>query len=402
MAAKLPIIYIFGTEGISLRSSPTPPETETAELECHCFPNDRDLESLLVRQKPHVLISVGDIKDFPFLLAAPFEIRRRWLHYPDLNDLDKIGSDAFYCYMAVCIDKRSEEPLVSIFTPAYRSGSRFIRALNSVLAQHYTNWEWVVWDDSDDDGATAGMIRQLAGKDQRITLITPQAHSGVIGEVKYNACMASHGDILVEFDHDDEFTPDALIHVVNAWRKYPECGFFYSDFAEVDARMQPLRYPDGWGYGYGSYRNENYRGTVLTVANAPNINAKTIRGLIAAPNHLRAWRRDIYLSLGGHNRLLHVADDMDLMIRTFLVTRMLRIPKLCYLQYQEGDNTQRIRNKDIQRHVRWLKWKYDAQIHERFVALGVDDWIWNEQEKYSDLATPNPPVEPAASLIAAD
>ena len=41
MAAKLPIVYIFGAEGISLRSSPTPPETETAELECHCFPNDR-------------------------------------------------------------------------------------------------------------------------------------------------------------------------------------------------------------------------------------------------------------------------------------------------------------------------------------------------------------------------
>ena len=116
MVAKLPIVYIFGAEGVALRSSPTPPETETAEFECHCFPNDRELESLHVRQRPHVLISIVDIKDFPFLLAAPFEIRRRWLHYPDLNDLDKIGSDAFYCYMAVCIDKRSEQPLVSIFT----------------------------------------------------------------------------------------------------------------------------------------------------------------------------------------------------------------------------------------------------------------------------------------------
>jgi len=402
MVARLPIVCIFGAEGITLRSSPVPPANETAELECHCFADDADLELILIRHNPHVLITIGKESDFPFLLAAPFEIRRRWLHYADLDNLEKIGADAFLCYIAVCIDKRPEQPLVSIFTPAYRTGSRFIRAFNSVAAQSYKNWEWVIWDDSDDDGETAGMIGEHAAKNHRIKLIRPQFHSGIIGEVKYNACMASRGDILVELDHDDELTPDALLHVVNASRKYPQCGFFYSDFAEVDAEMKPLRYPDGWGYGYGSYRNEIYRGRTFLVAEAPNINAKTIRGLVAAPNHLRAWRRDTYLSVGGHNRLLHIADDMDLLIRTFLVTTMLKIPKLCYLQYQEGGNTQRARNKDIQRHVRFLNWKYDARVHDRFVKLGVDDWIWNEKEHYADFTVANPLVEPSASIIVRD
>lgn len=369
----MPIVYIFGAEDIQLASDPHPHETETAEMECHCFPDDCNLEALLVERRPHVLISIGNLDDFRHLDAAPFEIRRRWLHYQDAGDLGKIGADAFYCYIAMCLDKRHEEPLVSIFTPAYRSESRFLRAFYSVKAQHYRNWQWVIWDDSDDDGATASMIQSFIGDDHRIRLIEPHRHSGVIGEVKYNACMATRGDILVELDHDDELTPDALVNVVDAWRKHPDCGFYYSDFAEVDTDMRPLRYPDGWGHGFGSYREETYRGAVLAVANAPPINPKTIRGLVAAPNHLRAWRRDVYMSLGGHKRELAIADDMDLMIRTFLVTGMHHIPKLCYLQYQDGSNTQRIRNKDIQRHVRWLAWKYDAEIRERFKALGIAD-----------------------------
>jgi hypothetical protein len=106
------------------------------------------------------------------------------------------------------------------------------------------------------------------------------------------------------------------------------------------------------------------------------------------------------MNIGGHNRMLPIADDMELMIRTFLATIMVRIPRLCYLQFQDGTNTQRSRNSDIQRHVRYLKWKYDRRIHDRFVELGVDDWVWNESEQYSDLSAPNPLIEPFASIIA--
>src|SRR5262245_57135229 len=110
----LPLVYIFGAEGVTLRSSPEIPENETTELECICFANDRGLDILLLRM-PHVIVSIGDLKDFPNLNAAPFEVRRRWLHYPDLSDIDRIGAQVFYCYMAVCLDKRLDEPLVSIF-----------------------------------------------------------------------------------------------------------------------------------------------------------------------------------------------------------------------------------------------------------------------------------------------
>jgi len=44
---------------------------------------------------------------------------------------------------------------------------------------------------------------------------------------------------------------------------------------------------------------------------------------------------------------------------------------------------------------------YDRRIHERFIELDVDDWIWNDQRGCSDFTLPNPLVEPVASLLAA-
>jgi glycosyltransferase involved in cell wall biosynthesis len=48
--------------------------------------------------------------------------------------------------------------LVTVFTPAYKSGGKIQRAFRSLRQQTYANWEWVIVDDSDDDGRTFKML----------------------------------------------------------------------------------------------------------------------------------------------------------------------------------------------------------------------------------------------------
>jgi len=395
----LPTVCIFGAKDIKLKSSPIEYPTETTELDCHCFDNDRGLEEVINAHRPHVIMTFGVMESFKNLMAAPMDVRRRWLHYPSVYDLDELGVSAFNCYLSVCLTKSELEPLVSVITPTYKTGTRILRPMLSLMAQQYANWEWIAVDDSDDNGETMNALRSFAEMDHRIKPVKPERHSGVIGEVKRMACALSEGEIIVELDHDDELTPDCLLNIVKAHRRYPEAGFFYTDCAEVDTDMNPLSYCDGWGFGYGSYRDEVYKNKLLKVTNAANINPKSIRHLVAAPNHARAWTRKAYSDIGGYNGLLHVADDFDLMVRTFLHTKMVRIPRLGYIQYIEnGCNTQRIRNADIQRHVRYLMGIYDQKIHDRFVELGLDDFVWNGA--YSDFSVVNPEIEPVASLIA--
>ena len=93
-------------------------------------------------------------------------------------------------------------------------------------------------------------------------------------------------------------------------------------------------------------------------------------------------------------------DDYELILRTFLTTRMVHIRKFGYIQYMNvasSGNTQRARNREIQRLVRFFAGHYAERIHQRFVELGVDDFIWDGGEL--DWNVPNPDPTPIANYV---
>jgi glycosyltransferase involved in cell wall biosynthesis len=402
MAGLLPVVCIFGVENISLESLGPVPVFETSKLDCRCYLTDDDLYSVLAKDRPGAIISFGKQEDFPNLYSASFEVRRKWVNYEKMDDLAKIGGEAFYCYLHSLLAKRDSFPLVTVFTPAYRTGDKILRPFQSLVSQKYKDWEWVIMDDSDDGGKTFEMLTELAKKDYRIRLYRADRNSGVIGHVKRDACMLGRGEFLVELDHDDELTPWALEKVVAAYQSHPEAGFVYTDFAECFEDGSPVEYPKGWGFGYGSYREEIHGGVKYLVSNGPNVNPKTIRHIIAAPNHIRSWRRSFYNDIGGHGDNIHVADDYELMVRTFLGTRMVRVPSCCYIQYRNAEgNTHKVRNQEIQRLVRYFSTWYDKAIHQRFLELGIDDYVYKEGEytfwKLGNI--PNCEKEQIANLV---
>jgi SAM-dependent methyltransferase len=67
-----------------------------------------------------------------------------------------------------------------------------------------------------------------------------------------------------------------------------------------------------------------------------------------APDHVRSWRKDIYHQIGGHNEDLSICDDHELMIRTYMVTKMHHVKKPLYIYRVTGDNTWLERNEKIQ------------------------------------------------------
>jgi glycosyltransferase involved in cell wall biosynthesis len=327
----------------------------------------------------NVICSFGDIADFPNLNNQSIEVRKRWLHY-DETDMDPslVAQHVIGSYVSTATEKRfPETPLVSVFTPTHNTGTGILRPYKSLCEQTYDNWEWVIYDDSPDD-KTFEIAKNLAAHDRRIKVFKSSKPCGRIGEVKRRCCGLASGSIFVELDHDDELTVNCLGDIVEAFQTFPEAGFAYSDCAEILDTGENATYPDGYAFGFGSYRYEDYRGHTYAVANYPSVNAKTTRHIVGMPNHARAWTREAYYAAGGHNPEVHVADDYELCIRTFLTTRMVHIKRLGYIQHisTSGSNTQRVRNKEIQRLVRYFAYQYDQQIHERFEELEVDDYIW--------------------------
>jgi hypothetical protein len=147
---------------------------------------------------------------------------------------------------------------------------------------------------------------------------------------------------------------------------------------------KPRWFKGSHSFGYGSYRDEVYNGINLKVTNQHNINPVTIRHIVGIPNHVRAWRRSTYMKLGGHCRDLSIADDYELVVRTFLITRMCHIPRLGYVQFiYEGEekNTHTIVRADIQRRVKSIAEFYHQDIKKRFDELGLNDWAYERNPK---------------------
>ncbi|WP_158273253.1 glycosyltransferase [Limnohabitans sp. WS1] len=355
------------------------------EQDMRCVRHARQAQPpMTLIHEPMVMVSVGgDAQDFPELNALPWVQRRGWLHVPDVSRVDPnallncwlSATDPFPAELTAHPPKADlpPQPLVSVLTAAYRSGPRLQRAYQSLLAQTYPHWEWIVVDDSGDDCATfRDCIAPL--DDPRVVKVMLAEHMGRIGSVKRMAASMGRGHILLELDHDDELMPDALQRLLEAFLAHPQAGFVFGECAEVYEETG-LSHWYGWdaGFGYSMYWRQwdALGGQVVSVQRTPDINARTVQHLVGLPNHPRAWTRSLYDAVGGYRAGLTVADDYDLLMRSFLLGRFVRVPHLLYRQYRNagGQNTTFIRNRQIQRLCAALERYYSPRTARRLADL---------------------------------
>jgi glycosyltransferase involved in cell wall biosynthesis len=333
---------------------------------------------------PDAIITIGgSYEEHTDLMSAPLDIRRRWVHFKEAPE--NLGEVAYNVAMNYILN--TPTPKVSFFTPAYNTPlNRLLRLYESIRAQTSQDWEWVIVNDSPKNKKLADELESFTKYDSRIKVFTfAKPSGGVIGDIKSKAASLCVGEILAEVDHDDQLTPKCCEYLIKASETHPECGFFYTNCREIDEQGNILKYPDGFAFGYGSYNEE---GDSICVG----INPKTIRHIVGVPNHIRAWRKKVYHEVGGHNRRLTIADDYELIVRTFLKTKFCHIEALGYYQYiynnDTGQNTHDATRGDIQRRVRSIANHYNHDIAQRFYQLGVRDWAYKENAS-NPLLTPS-------------
>jgi hypothetical protein len=136
-------------------------------------------------------------------------------------------------------------------------------------------------------------------------------------------------------------------------------------------------------FGYAGHTWQEVDGEVRLAHHYPDINPLTIRFNISMPNHVKMWDRKVYLEMGGHNKFIPVADDLEINIRTFLKTKMIHVKKVLYLQYNNRNSTVDNNSTDINRRARLIKDHYDRAIHDRIIELGCEDWNWDDENQHS-------------------
>jgi glycosyltransferase involved in cell wall biosynthesis len=118
----------------------------------------------------------------------------------------------------------SSPPMVTVVVPTHNRSELLKRALVSILAQTYGDFEVIVVDDGSEK-SPADVVADLG--DPRIQIFTHESNSGAAG-ARNTALKAAQGKYLAFLDDDDEWLPEKLeLQVEKINSSPPEIGLIY-------------------------------------------------------------------------------------------------------------------------------------------------------------------------------
>lgn len=187
-------------------------------------------------------------------------------------------------------------PAVSIVMPAYNVEPFIGEAIESVLAQTFTDYELLIVDDGATDG-TRRVAEQAADRDPRIQLIV-QENRG-LAAARNTALRHARGGYIALLDSDDIWCPE----------------FLAAQVAVLDARPEiDIVTGNAWTLG----GHEDGRPARPTPDPRPAPNLYTILGDEFSVFIMSVFRRRVYETIGGFDELLRTNEDFDFWLRAAL------------------------------------------------------------------------------------
>ncbi len=218
-----------------------------------------------------------------------------------------------------------DSPKVSVIIPTYNRAVLLPRAVGSVLAQTYADFELLVVDDCSTDG-TPAVIAGFA--DPRVHPLRHDTNRGQSAAVNTGLANA-RGEFVAFLDDDDEFTPDSLADRV----------------AALDAAPSEVALVYGWLEMIDDASGEVRPGRRLALEGAEAfeyaLEARTI-----APTSALLVRTDAAREVGGYDERLAMGKDAYFMCSLLSKHGAVALHKVV-VRYHENHGAARI--SDTQR-----------------------------------------------------
>lgn len=114
----------------------------------------------------------------------------------------------------------SESPGVSVCIPAYKRPASLKRAVASVFAQTYKQWELLISDDEDPPGETWDYLRELPKRDSRVRVMRNPGPHGQVPNIN-RTLLRARGTWIKPLHHDDLLRPECLETLLLSTRGFP-------------------------------------------------------------------------------------------------------------------------------------------------------------------------------------
>lgn len=135
---------------------------------------------------------------------------------------------------------RYDQPKVTVLMPVYNGAPYLAEAIQSVLQQTFTDFEFLIIDDGSTDNSAA-VIQKF--HDTRIRLFQNSTNLGLVASLNMGIKLA-HGEFIARMDADDVCLPERLalqVAFMKAHREIGICGTWVEVIGEQSGQI--LRYP---------------------------------------------------------------------------------------------------------------------------------------------------------------
>jgi glycosyltransferase involved in cell wall biosynthesis len=123
-------------------------------------------------------------------------------------------------------------PLVSVVMPVYNTARFLPDAIESVLSQTYSNFEFIIIDDASTDGSWE-IIQAYMNRDRRIRSYRNNQNRHIVYS-RNSGIQQSEGDYVAFLDSDDIALPNRVERQVAYMIATPRCGVCGSNFMIID------------------------------------------------------------------------------------------------------------------------------------------------------------------------
>lgn len=237
-----------------------------------------------------------------------------------------------------------DKPFISVLMATYNEKVEYLKeSIESILNQTYSNFEFLICDDSTDQSAIE-LLNGYAAKDPRIVLVRGKERMGFVHSLNEGLKQAK-GDWIARMDSDDIAFPNRLEEEV----KYIHegIGAIGSECINIDTKGdiigKTIKTP------YSSTMAKVY----LWLGKTP----------IVHPTAL--INKEMLLSTGGYDENFKVVEDFDIWTRLVVTSKLINVPRPL-LYYRVHENNVHILKADLIRKILCLGMiKYAFGIKKR-------------------------------------
>ncbi|MFZ4640079.1 MAG: glycosyltransferase [Nodosilinea sp.] len=200
--------------------------------------------------------------------------------------------------------------------PAYNSERYIGLAIESILSQTFTKFEFIIIDDGSRD-RTVNIIENYLQKDRRICFVARQ-HRG-ISATRNELLSKARGEFIAVMDADDIALPERLESQVNFLNSHPKVVCLGSTQQWIDEA-----------------------GRYLWIHPEPERDAEIQQSLLVGRtcinNSSAMMRREAVIQAGGYDESLAQAEDLDLFLRLGEIGKLANLPDPL-IQYRQHANS---------------------------------------------------------------